>query len=207
MFRTIGVLLTATALAGAVTVECGFDAGRLELRETDGMTVVGLPGCVPAWETGAPAVPVYVVQAVVPQGMKVTGVTLLGHETEPVAGEYDVYPVQPPRPLSDPGPFEFTPADPRFYGLPAYPAEVVTAAHQGSMFGYNIASAFVAPVQYLPGEKKLLFHPNVKFAFELEPADLGYLEVRNRSPEAVRRIEAQLASFVVNPEDISRYAP
>jgi hypothetical protein len=210
--KSIPMILTAVILAApalAATVETGvrFDQELLELRELDGQTVVGLSGCVPAWETGAPSVPIYVVQAVVPQGMKVTGVTLLDSETQVVEGEYDLYPVQPPRPLSDPGPFEYVGPDPQYYGAFRYPGETVVAAHQGSMFGYNIASAFVAPVRYVAAEKKLLFHPRVRFAFKLEPADLGYLEVRNRSPEAVRRIEAQLASFVVNPEDIARYAP
>ena len=127
-------------------------------------------------------------------------------DAETISGAFDVYPVQPPRALSDPGPFEFAPPDPKYYGS-TYPGEIVVAGHQGSMFGYNIASVFVAPVQYSGTDRSLVFHPRVRFTLELEPADLGYLRPGNRSPEARRRVEAQIASIVLNPQDVAACAP
>jgi hypothetical protein len=98
------------------------------------------------------------------------------------------------------------PPDPKYYGS-SYPAEVATAGHQGSMFGYNIASVFVAPVQYNGTDKSLVLHPRVRFTIELEPADLGYLRPGNRSEEARRRVEATVASIVLNPKDVGACAP
>jgi hypothetical protein len=172
----------------------------------DGMTTVSLGRCVSAWETGAPAVPIAVAQLVVPQDMKVVGVRLDAVETETIPGAVDVYPVQPPRVLSDPGPFEFVPADPKYYGS-VYPPQVVTDGHQGSMFGYNIASVFVAPVQYDGTTRSLVLHSRVRFSIELEPADLGYLRPGNRSTEARRRVEAAVANIVLNPQDVAACAP
>jgi len=208
MFRIFGAILTAAALAAAATVsgELVFERGQLTLGQMDGMTTVSLGRCVSAWETGAPAVPIAVAQLVVPQGMKVTGVRLDAVETETIPGEVDVYPVQPPRALSDPGPFTYVPPDPKYYGA-VYPGQVATAGHQGSMFGYNIASVFVAPVQYNGAGKTLVFHTRVRFTFDLVPADLGYLRPGNRSPEARRRVEAAVASIVVNPQDVAACAP
>ena len=208
MFRTFGAILAAAALAAAATVsgELVFDRGQLTLKPMDGMTTVSLGRCVSAWETGAPAVPIAVAQLVVPQDMKVTGVRLDAVETETIPGAFNVYPVQPPQPLSDPGPFAFVPADPKYYGS-VYPAEVATTGHQGSMFGYNIAGVFVAPVQYNGTSKSLVFHPRVRFTIELEPTDLGYLRPGNRSPEARRRVEASVASIVLNPQDVAACAP
>jgi hypothetical protein len=209
MKKTIATILLACVLAAATTVsgEMTFDREQLLLSELDGMTTVSLPGCVPTWEVGAPSVPIATAQLVVPQDMRVTGITIDGFETEAVEGEFDVYPAQQPRPLSDPGPFEYTPPDPQYYGAFEYPGSIAVSAHQGSMFGYNIASVFVAPIQYNAGEKKLVFHSRVSFTLQLEPADLGYLEVGNRSQESVRRIENHLAVLVLNPEDISTFAP
>jgi Propeptide_C25 len=208
MFKSIGTILIAAALATAATVsgELVFNRSQLILKPMDGMTIVSLGRCVSAWETGAPAVPIAVAQLVVPRDMKVAGVMVEAVETETIPGAFDVYPVQPPRALSDPGPFEFVPADPKYYGA-VYPGEVATAGHQGSMFGYNIASVFISPVQYEGSTKSLVFHPRVRFTLRLEPADLGYLRPGNRSPEARRRIEAQIESIVLNPQDIAACAP
>jgi len=208
MFRTFGAILAVAALAVAATVsgELVFDRGQLTLKEMDGMTTVSLGRCVSTWETGAPAVPIAVAQLVVPQDMKVVGIRLDAVEAETVPGTFDVYPVQPPRPISDPGPFAFVTPDPKYYAS-TYPAEVATTGHQGSMFGYNIASVFVAPVQYNGTDKSLVIHPRVRFTIELEPADLGNLRPGNRSPEARRRVEASVASIVLNPQDVAAYAP
>ncbi len=200
------ISLAAFAAAATVTGELTFKGSGLALGEADGMTTVSLGRCVSAWETGAPAVPIAVAQLVVPQGMKFVAVRLDAVETETVPGAFDVYPVQPPRALSDPGPFDFVPADPKHYDA-VYPPQIVTTAHQGSMFGYNIASVFVAPVQYDGGNKSLVFHTRVRFTLELEPGDLGYLRPGNRSPEARRRVEAQIASIVLNPRDVAACAP
>jgi hypothetical protein len=207
MFRTFAVILAVAALAVAATVsgELVFDRGQLTLKQMDGMTTVSLGRCVSAWETGAPAVPIAVAQLVVPQDMKVMAVTVEDLESDTL-GTCDIYPVQPPRAVSDPGPFEFAPPDAKYYGSP-YPGSVVTAGHQGSMFGYNIASVFVAPVQYNGSDKSLVFHPRIRFTISLEPADLGYLRPGNRSLEARRRVEAQVASIVLNPQDVGAYAP
>jgi hypothetical protein len=201
-------ILLAAALAAAATVsgELAFDRGQLTLKPMDGMTVVTLGRCVSTWETGAPALPVAVAQLVVPQDMKVTGVRLEAVETETLAGRYDVYPVQPPMPLSATEAPAYVPPDPQYYGS-AYPGEVAAAGHQGSMFGYNIASMFVAPVQYSGPDRLLVFHPRVRFVLDLEPADLGYLRPGNRSPGARRRVEAQVAGIVLNPGDVARFAP
>jgi len=208
MFRTFTATLVLAALAAAATVtgELTFDRGQLTLKPMGGMTVVALGRCVGAWEVGAPAVPIAVAQLVVPPGMKVMGVKVDAVESETLSDRFDVYPVQPPRVISDPRAPAYVPPDPKYYGA-LYPGEVATAGHQGSMFGYNIASAFVAPVLYDGTSKVLVFQRRVRFTLELAPADLGYLRPGSRSPEARRRIEAQIASIVLNPEDVAACAP
>jgi hypothetical protein len=208
MTRVFVLLLAGVTCALALTVsgEMSFDRSRLGMNERDGMTVVSLERLTSTWEVGAPSLPIAVAQMVVPQDMEVTGVRLDAVETETIPGAHDIYPVQPPRPLSDPGPFVFAPPDPKYYGS-TYPAEVATTGHQGSMFGYNIASVFIAPVQCNGSDKSLVFHPRVRFVLELEPADLGYLRPGNRSAEARRRIEAQIAGIVLNPQVVAASAP
>ncbi len=207
--RLAAVLLTVLACSQATIVngELAFDREELVFSVTDGMTIVGLVECGTVWEPGAPSLPIATAQLVVPQGMRVTGVVLDEFETEAIEGEFDIRPVQEPRPLSDDRPPEFTGPDPDYYGAFEYPGDIVTVGAQGSMFGYNLASVFVAPVQYNASEKKLVFHPRVRFTLEMEPAEFETAPVSNRSSKAQERIEENLAGLVLNPEDLSRFAP
>ena len=208
MLKSVSMVLAVATVTLALNVsgDVTFDRNRLALKEMDGMTVVSLERHTSTWEVGAPSLPIAVAQLVVPPDMKVGGVAVEAVETETIPGRYDIYPVQLPRALSDPGPFEFAPPDPKHYGT-AYPAKTATVGQQGSMFGYNIASVFIAPVQYDGADKLLVFHPRVRFTLQLEPADLGYLRPGNRSAEARRRVEAQIEGIVLNPQDVAACAP
>jgi len=203
----VAALTCASGHGLTVPAEMVFDRSQLVLVEQDGMTAVSLARLVSTWETGAPALPVAVAQLVIPQDMVVAAVTVTADESELVDGEYDVYPVQPPVALSDPNPPAFVGPDPTYYGLAAYPGKVATFAHQGSMLGYQIASVFVAPVQYNSTTRQLTFHSRVRFELKLAPGETGSLKPGNRSPEARRRVEAMVASIVLNPQDVSACAP
>jgi hypothetical protein len=201
------LLLFACARATAVTGDVSFDRANLQMSTEGGQTVVSIAGFASTWEVGAPTLPVAVYRFVIPQGMAVSAVQLTGLETDPVEGAYRVYPVQEPRPVSSDEPPGPTPPDPRFYGASPYPGQVAVAGSQGMMFGYNIASVVVAPVQYTASEEKLVFHPRVAFSLVLQP-DEGYRKTcLNRSDSARDRIEEQLGRVVTNPQDLSRFAP
>lgn len=207
MVRSIILILAGASLALSLTVsgEMTFDRNRLALGERDGMTCISLERYTSTWEVGAPSLPIAVTQFVVPPNMRVVGVTAQELESDTL-GAYDVYPVQPAVPLSATETPDFVPPEPAYYNS-SYPGSVVTTGHQGSLFGYNIASVFVAPVQYNGAERSLVFHARVRFTIELEPAELGYLRPGNRSAAARQRIEAQIASIVLNPQDVAACAP
>jgi hypothetical protein len=208
MRKSIVLLLAGATFALALTIngEMTFDRSRLGLNERDGMTAVSLYRLTSTWEVGAPSLPIAIAQLVVPPDMKLVAVRLEAAKAETIPGTLHACPVQPPRAMTDPGPLTYVPPDPKYYGS-TYPTKVATAGRQGSMFGYNIVSIFVAPVQYNGADKSLVFHPCVRFTLELEPADLGYLRPGYRSPEARRRVEDCIASIVLNPQDIATYAP
>jgi hypothetical protein len=198
-------VLATTAPALTVSGEMAFDRNRLAFNARDGMTFVSLERYTSTWEVGAPSLPIAIAQYVVPPNMKVAAVTVEELESDTL-GRYDIYPVQPAVSVSDTESQDYVPPDVKHYGAP-YPGSVVTTGHQGSLFGYNIASVFVAPVQYNGADRSLVFHARVRFVVQLEPADLGYLRPGNRSPEARRRVEVTIATVVLNPEDISACAP
>lgn len=207
MKRTVVFVLSAATFVLALTIsgEMTFDRTRLGLNERDSMTVVSLERLTSTWEVGAPSLPIAIAQFVVPPDMRVIGLTVQELESDTL-GTYNVYPIQPAMTVSDAESPGYVPPDAKYYEQP-YPGSVVTTGHQGSMFGYNIASVFVAPVQYHGADRSLVFHPRIRFAIELEPFDLGYLHPGNRNAEARRRIENLLSRLIMNPADLSRWAP
>ncbi len=201
------VLLVACASGVPVDGTLTFDKTDLVLGEMNGMTVVSLPSRGMTWEVGAPSLPIAAARLVVPQGMEVVGVRLESFETELIEGSYLVFPVQKPKPVSAQGEPEFTPPDPAYYDMDEYPARIVVAGKQGMMFGYNIATVMVAPVQYVSAERKLLFHAEVSFSLVLEPNEAFRKTGLKRSEAARRRIEEDLADMVLNPEALTACRP
>jgi hypothetical protein len=51
------------------------------------------------------------------------------------------------------------------------------------------------------------FHSRLSLDLSLEPADLGNLPVGKRSEARRAAAEADVRSVVVNPDDVSRFAP
>jgi len=208
--KALFTIVVAALAARAAGLELTLDLSGRELRfsKSGQYDFVVLEGAAMTTAVGAPALPALAVNVVVPQGMRVTGVTCSPAATEAVEGSFIILPAQPPRTLSDTGRIEFVPPDPGVYGsAAAYPSELVRVTSQNSMQGYNVASLLVYPLQYSPQQKALQFHSKLSLELSFEPADLGYLPVGKRSEERRRAAEADVRSVVVNPDDVSRFAP
>jgi len=213
MDRILGLLgllaiFAAVTPAEELTFEVGFEDAALRLGKTGGYDVVSLAGATSISIPGAPALPQKGVNLVVPQGMRVVAVRASALESNRLPGRFYVCPSQPPVPTSDPGIPRFVPPDPAIYAShSAYPSVPAAFAGQGSMSGYNITSVLVTPVQYTPAESTLVLNRLISLELTLEPAELGYLPVGNRNDRTKARIEDDLRSYVLNPEDLSRFAP
>lgn len=208
--KVLCTIALAALAAHAAGLELTLDlSGReLLLRKSGQYDFVVLEGAVMTTEVGAPALPALAVNVVVPQGMRVTGVTCSPVATEAVEGSFLILPAQPPRTLSDTAPVAFVPPDPAIYGsAAAYPSKLARVTGQNSMQGYNIASLLVYPLQYSPQQRTLLFFTRLSLDLAMEPADLGYLPIGKRSEERRKAAEYDVRSVVVNPDDVSRFAP
>jgi len=201
-------LAVLQACAGDQPVTLDLSSRELTFSKSGSYDLVVLEGAAMTTVVGAPSLPAMAVNVVVPQGMRVSAVTCNPTTTEDVAGTFLIMPVQPPRPLSDAGTPAFVPPDAAIYNSDApYPAELGRPAGQNSMFGYNVASLIVYPLQYSPRSRTLRFHQKLNLDLAMGPADLGYLPVGQRSRERREAIEDDVRSVVVNPDDVSRFAP
>jgi len=210
LMRAFCVLALAVlqACAGEQPITLDLSGRELTFSKSGDYDFVVLEGAATTTVVGAPALPALAVNVVVPQNMRVTGVTWSPAATEEVEGKFLILPVQPPRPISSEKETPFVPPDPAVYNSDAlYPMELGRTAGQHSMQGYNVASVLVYPLQYSPQSRTLKFHTRLTLNLAMESADLGYLPVGRRSKETRAAIEADVRSVVVNPDDVSRFAP
>ena len=200
----------ATLAARAADLQLNLDLSGRELRfsKSGQYDLVVLDGAAMTTAVGAPSLPALAVNVVLPQGMRVTGVTCSPVLTESVQGSLFILPVQPPRPLSDTGRVEFVTPDPAVYGSTApYPQELARVAGQNSMQGYNLASLLIYPLQYSPRQMTLQFHSRLSLDLSLRPADLGYLPIGKRGEQRRKAAEDDVRSIVINPDDVGPFAP
>jgi len=180
----------------------------LTFAKSDAYDFVVLEGATMTNDVGAPSLPVLAVNVVLPQGMRLTEVYCAPKTTEGIAGTYNILPAQPPLPLSSETRPEFVPPDPAVYSSDQdYPGKLAEPAGQSSMSGYNMAQLLVYPLQYRPKSGILTFNTLVTLSLNLEPADLGYLPIGNRSPKTRAAMERDIRALVANPEDVTRFAP
>jgi len=196
------------ACAGDKPVTLDLSGRDMTFSRSGTYDLVTLEGAAMTTIVGAPALPAVAVNLVAPQGMRVTGVTCRPVTTEDVEGTFLIMPVQPPQTMSAPTKPAFVPPDPVVYSSDTpYPPILCRPAGQNSMQGYNIASLLVYPMQYSPKSRTLRFHRALTLDLTMEPADLGYLPVGHRSKEVLEAVESDVRSIVLNPDDVSRFAP
>ena len=201
-------LIALQACAGDQTLTLDMSGREMTFTKSGSYDLIVLSGAAMTTVVGAPSLPAIADNVVVPQDMRVTGVTCVPAISDSVKGSFFIMPVQRPQPISATGKLSFVPPDPVIYNLDeAYPKALAMLTGQSSMRGYNVASLIVYPLQYSPKSRTLKFHRKLSLNLAMDPADLGYLPVGQRSKERQEAIENEVRSVVVNPDDVSRFAP
>jgi len=165
---------------------------------------IKLIGCdLTTVEIGKPLLPVYFLSLLIPPDEDVDGITvdsIISTKVD-IAGEYWVYPAQPPVYLG--GTPEFAPPDSETYtsNLP-YPGELVKVGWVGYRSGYKIVNLLIYPVQFTPAQKKLELWTNICFTLRTKAGINLAVPVYRRSEQSQRIIEAYIKSLVENPEDV-----
>jgi hypothetical protein len=199
---SIEVLTDGQTLEVQCTV--GFSADMLVFGELLGYDTVRLEGGECLNVPGQPMLPAKQVRIALPAGMAVTGVRVVDSETVGIAGQYLIFPAQPPRHVSDSAQADFVVPDPATYAsTAAYPSKLVEFTHQTDLAGQGIALLRLYPVQYVPAEQRLTLHTSITFVLEgTDGYECGdYLPIRI-SERGLESYERMVADMVVNPEDV-----
>lgn len=185
---------------GVLTQRVEFSKADLSFSSTDSYSLIRIAGCDLTHQVGEPQLPVKLVHLCLPAGSRVTEVEVVNFRKEEISGAWLVYPTQPPQILPMPGvdikskPF-VKPKASIYSSSESYPQRLIEFTGSGNMGGYRIASFLLYPLQYIPGEGKLLFHPDIEFRVEFKDGPPSPWRTSKASGEAVK-------SLVLNPGDV-----
>ncbi|NIO02233.1 MAG: T9SS type A sorting domain-containing protein [Candidatus Latescibacteria bacterium] len=180
-----------------------FEKDKLRVTRSSGYDVIRYENLELSQEVGSPQLPVKVLHVVLPPEKRISGIELTPLKSEELEGSYHVLPVQPPRILSTPR-HEFIQPNERIYeSSKIFPAEIGSVAPHGYFSGYNLGAIFVSPIQYIPAQKKLVFHSEIEVRIAYERSEK--LPIPPKSTEYSRFIlEKTLKRLSKDPPVISR---
>jgi hypothetical protein len=139
-----------------------FEKSKLKIDKIGGYDWVVYENCDYNLDIGAPRLPVCIVHLPLPPGQEIVEITVRSVASETMTGEYEVYPVQSPQ-ISSNQTIRFVPPDQAVYSsAESYPGSIVEIAHRGYLTGYAVGAVLIHPVQYIPREKKLIFHSRME---------------------------------------------
>jgi len=199
----------ASVFAGVVTVSLQTSPAEVTFVPRDGFTLVKLAsnqdgvGILWTTEPGSPLLPVYSGNVLIPAGAELTGITVKKVVRTELGQGLSLYPVQPPRPISQNVPF-VGPNPAVYSSSDIYPASPLTMVPAGSKTGYRIAGFLFCPFEYQPasGSLTLLSRVELEVSYRENAVAAPVLTVNQRD-----LAEREVASIVVNAKDVRVMAP
>lgn len=193
----MGIFLISSLGAKEYSIE--FSSKDLGFQKVESYDLLMMPNLGYNTEIGMPTLPLKTAEIAIPSGVKVIGVKVVSVESEPLPGEYVLLPVQPPTHIGEKA--SIVPPNPEVYSSRSrYPQNPVKFIGQGDVAGQEIAAFQVYPVEYIPGEKKIIFNKRIVFSLITtagEPPKRINLRKTNKSV-----YERMIKSMVLNPEAV-----
>lgn len=187
--------------ANQLVLKTSFPAPRFEGATGGEQVRVGtLP--LKAETPGAPRLPVAEFTVVIPEGMAIESIQIVGTPT-PLPGAHRLAWGQRPLPIGSPA-VAANPADPGIYRSDsAFPANAIRLAGTGTWRGYRLATLVVHPVQYRPSSGTVLAWASLEARLVLRTESKSQLD--SLQPRGLDQDRAELRSLAVNPEESLNY--
>ena len=168
--------------------------GIMETSLGERVVLVGAPSTgVP----GAPLFPRVPLTVALPEGAVADSVRIIQADALPLSYNCIPMPAQAGVPISAPGEFRITPADPAAFSRPVTVS--VRLGQQGTLMGFPVADLVLTPVSWNPETNDLFWVENVQMQLFYH-YNGGTVPSRGVSGSAVAA--GIVASSVINPEDI-----
>ncbi len=193
--------LAGTAFSGELTKTYHFSGYSIE--QLGEYQLIHMDHCLNTGPAGEPSLPWFAVKLLLPPGEKAVGFSIETSGKHPIAGEFNIYPQQASRPLSEGSSGEFLLNSTVYASSEAYPYEQSGKITTSYMNGYSIALLNICPLEYLPanGSLSLFSEITVNIQTERIRAAENALELLSSSEDVLDRLN----DFIQNPEAIAGY--
>ena len=200
----VSIVINADVKSSNITGTAFFQPTALTFEQRLGYDLITLANGDYLSEPGRPMLPACTLRIALPEGVKITGLEIIATQTTQLTGEYDLFPAQPPRKVSDPTQLDFSLVDHTFQvSTAAYPNEVAQFVRQTDLAGQAIAVIQLFPVQYLPSDRQIIINNVIAFRL-VGAADYrygDYLSASSSSRATLQRVR-EVRRLVVNPDDV-----
>ncbi len=190
------------AAAGGPSMETSYDLAEIGIEAQGLYSRVTIPGTGTIKIPGAPALPVRILQFVIPANLRVEEVLVRRLEEEILPGAYRVVPAQPEAPIGEVQ--QWVDPDPLIYESAAgYPEARVQYLGDGYLGGYHIAGVAVHPVTYEPSAGRLTLARRIEVELSLVQGSRDAQPRHRMTARADRMYRRLVEGLVVNPQDVA----
>ncbi|HBX53090.1 MAG TPA: hypothetical protein DEH02_18660 [Bacteroidales bacterium] len=177
---------------------------ELNFSQQDGYDIIQFKSNLTTEETGAPQLPVKILKYILPLDIKVSGVVVINSVIEQINGQFNIFPFQPPVPVSITTSSDFVDPNPVIYNSTnPYPNIRVEIIDDGYPMDYHVVTLKFYPVEYLPASKIVKLYKQINFTISYETA-ASSVQIPKRISRFSYDIGQSLISAVVeNKSDLS----
>ncbi len=164
---TLSLLLAVAVIsASAQVIEHTYHFGNPSSKNIDGYQILNFEGCRPTGDVGTPILPWQHVSLMLPQGMEAESISVEFSDFVELNGKYNLYPVQPDRPVSAEGPFEFVKNEELYRSSEPFPTKVRSEVKTHYLNGVGFAFSGFTPMRYVAATKTVSYARTVKVTVE-----------------------------------------
>lgn len=202
----LSLIILSSVNAGSITREFEFPQHTIKIDRINDYSVVTLSGCQSyTQQIGKPMIPVASINLLLPPSAEISNIEILDAKATEIKGEFLLYPVQEPRPISYQGQVSFNEPDLATYqSQEQYPNILSEIVMSGCKSGFRIGSFFLYPLQYIPNDKKLILYEYIRVKIEYEENKYPTLSL---SQSQIDLFKSDVRNLVINPEDIDVFSP
>ena len=204
MKRTWLLLILIFAIyLNAEIIEQTYYFDDYKISQRDGFDFILFENTQLAGKTGDPALPYQSVVLLLPQGQIAASIEITGYDEVTLPGNFEIYPMQPSRPVSLGESGEFYKNEAIYNSDEVFPTQPDGQLTTEFMNGFGCALSSFTPVTYLPSSGKVSFFREVTVNITTQ-SDPNFLQ-NQKNLKVNPRILQKIDSFVQNSELSSHY--